>query len=832
METLSTSEQDGSSLSTHRFSVASISELRSYLTSVQKKLFDDMWSRYVSFDNSFQLRGLPSIIGKQSVKEAFKGLNGSLIYEEREQNDTVFKLTVYGALLTVHGPVLASLLVRLLDLIKVIYANDNSLKELNNDQIKEGLSLSDSETQILFKLLSLGLPPRMPIFMAGHSQDGRQWKFSIPDEELINLFNSDDTLTYLNDRLSQGYRPELPYSHQDRLMNQIMNPLGQGEPLLNSNPDISVGLTGVQATGSVSGFSAVDTSEQPNQHQESSPQLSASSVLSSTRTEAEAESDLLDREKLTLALHRLLTEREDEHPFAIGLFGHWGAGKSSQVNFLQEKLKKSVNPNILFAEFNAWQNEKATNLAAMLAQAVVDGMVADKGIWEKIKLAFRLSVLRHSHTKNAIEQGWRSLTNWLSWAWVLLPQVGLLLSLSLLLFWIPVNGDLFFAFFKIPVWILATGATVYHFTRSHLTELFKRLDMKKFLSLFSLPDYSAHQGLTLEIHRTLRDLCTLCLVGKSPKEGTYLLLVVDDLDRCGVDTVKDVLDVVRLVANIPRIVTLVAIDERMAFAAVEKHYHQFGHAGRPPELVARDYLAKVLQISITLPVVNRAGIGSFVDKKIFCDIGPLLLMPTAGENDAIPVETPENKSGEILSSIHPSIMQSAKPAEATTLPFEQTPSSESPPTSTENHVSPQSSLPEEKELFKQLAQTYDFSNPRLLWRLYMAWKLLKSLTLDTTYIFKDVEILMQLLFWREWLHQLPYEQREVYSDWMKTSHGQKKPQGMPNAIYDTVKQRLRPIWEKTFRLLGVVDAVLLPSNPSSATSTGQLQKNNRAENAN
>src|SRR5450759_147138 len=101
----------GAALSTNHFSVASIPELSNNLTSIQKRLFDEMWNSYVAFGNPFPLRSLPSIIGKKPVKEAFKGLNGSLIYETKEQADSVFKLTVYGAFLTVHGPVLVSLLV-------------------------------------------------------------------------------------------------------------------------------------------------------------------------------------------------------------------------------------------------------------------------------------------------------------------------------------------------------------------------------------------------------------------------------------------------------------------------------------------------------------------------------------------------------------------------------------------------------------------------------------------------------------------------------------------------------------------------------------------------
>lgn len=548
---------------------------------------------------------------------------------------------------------------------------------------------------------------------------------------------------------------------------------------------------------------------------------SASSALFSNRTEAEAVSDFLGREKLTTALLRILTEREDDHAFAIGLFGHWGSGKTSQVNFLQEELKNIKKPTVLIAKFDAWQNEKAANLAAMMAQSVVDGLVADKGIWGKLKLAVKLSALRHAHTRKDIKKDWQSLTVWLSWTWMLLPPIGSLLLLVIVLWWMPLPDNLGTTFFKglaIPAALVSAYHSVSYFMRSHLTEWFKKIDTKKDLSLFALPDYSSHRGLILDIHHTLRNLCSLCLDGKSPKEGQYLLLVVDDLDRCGVDTVKDVLDAIRLVANIPRVVTLVAIDDRMAFAAVEKHYIQFGHMERSPAQVARDYLAKVLQVSVTLPEVGLVGISSYVDRKIFADIDRHTSAPIGNGIGVTSAKPLGNEKDELSLPAQPIIGQPANSTNADSLPN----TLASPPGHTDDAVTAQlsnkhSSLPEEKELFKELAQIYNFSNPRLLWRHYMAWKLLKSLTLGPTYNLEEIEIPMQLMFWREWLHQLTTEQRQTYSDWMNAK-GQAKPTGMPNRIFDAVKLKLRPQWDEYLNLIHVIDAVLLPTNSSAGAS--------------
>lgn len=839
-------ENQGANSLPRSFSLSAIPGFVSKLTDVQKALFEQMWASYVSLGSPFPIRSLPPIIGRQTVKEALEGVNGSLIYETKESNGNYFKLTFYGALLTSNGPVLAAHLVHLLEFVQKFCDENTTERQIHKAQIQIGLDLSDADILILFRLLTLGLPPDLPIYLSGHQLDGKDWQLTIRDEAVIDFLLADDVKAFLNQRLAEDYKPDVPCLYDERTRFDFSQSGSsqrtvEGEAIRYTPQS----LTGEETTDSSSNTSLFFSTPQqlsytfrepplsseiskqpvnsekptrstknkkPKQKPKSSSPATATSALSATRTEAEAVSDFLGREKLTQALHRLLTEREDEHPFAIGLFGHWGAGKSSQVNFLQEELKKTGKPNILVAEFNAWKNEKATNIAAMLAQAVVDGLVADMNIFKKLWLAIRLEVLRHSNAK------WHSMAFWMSWVWVILPFVILFSLLGVLLWFAPFHDEIFAPVIKLATGAVVAIASLYHFTSSHLTAWFKRLDMKKSLSLLSMPDYSAHRGLIMEIHRTLRNLCSLCLVRNSPKEGKYLLLVVDDLDRCGVDTVKEVLDAVRLVADIPRVVALVAIDERMAFAAVEKHYQQFGDAGRSPALVARDYLAKVLQVSVTLPEVNHDGIGSFVDKKIFVDTNLAEAEHGVGEVGKIVNIPPDNNIGESLANSQRNIAQNPKPAEAEVPTVRAKHSAESPKTDTKN-IPPlqQSSLPEEREMFKELAKAYNFSNPRLLWRLYMAWRLLKSLTLGASYTLKEVEIPMNLLFWREWMHQLQQDQRKVFSDWVGDVSALRKPPDMPEAIYSAVKWTLRTDGNIYEPIVKVVDAVLLPFSPSKVS---------------
>lgn len=207
---------------TRSFTIREIPVLTGKLTPNQRALLDYLWNQAVATGKPFPTRGLPKIVGKESVEDLFVGLNGCLVFERLEQGVSCLNLTLYGALLTGHGPAFGALLVRLLDLVRDLYQEDVYLKELRSDGIQMRLELSDAETKLLFSLLKLGLPPNMPIYLAGWASEGDSWIVAITDE-VMALFRTDDTLAYLDDRLSMGYRPDEPWAERDRLTRTLEN---------------------------------------------------------------------------------------------------------------------------------------------------------------------------------------------------------------------------------------------------------------------------------------------------------------------------------------------------------------------------------------------------------------------------------------------------------------------------------------------------------------------------------------------------------------------------------------------------------------------------------
>ena len=361
------------------------------------------------------------------------------------------------------------------------------------------------------------------------------------------------------------------------------------------------------------------------------------------------------------------------------------------------------------------------------------------------------------------------------------------------------------------------------FLERNLTGWFKRLGVEQPASLLRLPDYAGERGILGEIHLTLTQLCSLCLGrenGATDGRPRQLLLVVDDLDRCGISTVKEVLDAVRLVVDIPHVTTLIAIDERMAFAAVEKHYDQFGHAGRPPAQVAREYLAKVLQVSLALPAVDRDGVRQYVDEQLFQGVAWL-----KDEKPVVPVSDDFAPAGGSLPGQRPDAGEAAGPSE-TPGGAPQQPGPAPVPGGDSLSLA---AWPAEKKLFCDLVDAYAFGNPRLMLRLEITWRLLKSLWFGKAgYRYEDAEILLRLLFWRECRLQQTPEHCGALDAWLVSGEGSGFPEELRaesgklraalGSLPDLLKQGT--IMELPVgRVLATVDAVLLPAAPPRPETT-------------
>ena len=137
--------------------------------------------------------------------------------------------------------------------------------------------------------------------------------------------------------------------------------------------------------------------------------------------------------------------------------------------------------------------------------------------------------------------------------------------------------------------------------------------------------------------------------------------------------------------------------------------------------------------------------------------------------------------------------------------------------------------PAEKKLFCDLVDAYAFGNPRLMLRLEITWRLLKSLWFGKAgYRYEDAEILLRLLFWRECRLQQTPEHCGALDAWLVSGEGSGFPEELRaesgklraalGSLPDLLKQGT--IMELPVgRVLATVDAVLLPAAPPRPETT-------------
>jgi hypothetical protein len=112
-----------------------------------------------------------------------------------------------------------------------------------------------------------------------------------------------------------------------------------------------------------------------------------------------------------------------------------------------------------------------------------------------------------------------------------------------------------------------------------------------------------------------------------------VVLYIDDLDRCPVEKVMEVLQAVHLLLAYPLFVVVVGVDPRWLVESLERTYPAFRHDEEPSPISGRalitpqDYLEKIFQIPFALRPMNSDGYARLVQS---------LLLPPTTARAAVP----------------------------------------------------------------------------------------------------------------------------------------------------------------------------------------------------
>lgn len=193
------------------FTTAGIAKHASALTFEQRKLLDGIWRSQWSLDKPFPKRGLPRIIGRRPFEEVAGTVLHGLAVETYDGVNKCYVLTVHGALFSSEGANLHSMLLRLTDVVKALYEDDQELNQIAHEVLNARLQLSPHDSLQLATLLQCRDLFRMPFYFSGRSHDRSEWSIAITDE-ITDLFQAVSSEQFLAHRLyaSRTHSPVAP----------------------------------------------------------------------------------------------------------------------------------------------------------------------------------------------------------------------------------------------------------------------------------------------------------------------------------------------------------------------------------------------------------------------------------------------------------------------------------------------------------------------------------------------------------------------------------------------------------------------------------------------
>lgn len=258
-----------------------------------------------------------------------------------------------------------------------------------------------------------------------------------------------------------------------------------------------------------------------------------------------------------------------------------------------------------------------------------------------------------------------------------------------------------------------------------------------------------------------------------------LLFVVDDLDRCSPEAVVKVLEAVRLIMDLPNVAVLIAIDQKIALASLALRYRELAvHYGADPKLIARQYLGKVIHVSITLENPAPKAVEYYLRNRLWAaDNPPDPPKPTEPTDPSKPLEPtdpskpvdedkkdkkpkpPEGNSSDKVADDPKEQKEQPrdKDEEAKTLGSIKAPDGKGEPPPPPIAIVKTPGLSEDqKNAFIHWANKFELANPRHIKRLDNAYNLIRMRYGDKDQAGKP-DYRLVLLMWVEYCRELPLD---------------------------------------------------------------------------
>lgn len=484
--------------------------------------------------------------------------------------------------------------------------------------------------------------------------------------------------------------------------------------------------------------------------------------------------DLLGRDGLVNILKGVI-DRDARKHLIIALFGRWGSGKSSVINLLKAKYKSSKNSSFII--FNAWQEEHSASMAASLANKISDDLYQSKSFLEQLGLTLKYRL---------VESKWS-----LGFEFLLAISAASFAFLSLVpdIMSRPEPGlSSYFTGIALLMIPLAKSYWSHPFT-SKVREVTKK------------SDFSTHLGINHQIREQLSNLLQIYPLGywrsllsnrwyPIPEQHKYIV-VIDDLDRCSDAKIVETLEAMQLIVDIEGICVILAVDHQMLLDAVANRYKKQRSelSKHESQALARDFLGKILQLTITLDRPTDAKKEEFIHSRLYSSV------ISSPDDSPSKEKTLNNNELEFFTDLAD--------------PFNVEFFTDDMPEEFEVSTDYLSSTYEEYAFFKRCSDIFDVHNPRTLVRIHNSITLLKGLYPSVS---DDSNTLKHYIYMVFWFEQYSAANSRLQGEMKTALFAENKPS---SALWELFEQ-LEISTEKTKELRRILYRVKNLSLPSGS----------------
>jgi hypothetical protein len=326
------------------------------------------------------------------------------------------------------------------------------------------------------------------------------------------------------------------------------------------------------------------------------------------RSDSASEVDKLNFDVHAKALAEIILKPETAPPVVIGVYGPWGSGKSTFLNLVESNLKqlhaqqKSQNksdPDLLTIEYNAWAYTDAAKLWAGLVQKVSQYLNDKMTWWQRFKYRVKrpLRRLLAAFIIGLIPVGVALLAILGVSIFGQIENILLEIFIKIL----GILGTLGVSLYKLPSFVQTVSDLTKKFDAAEMTGVMNQVreEMQKVVK-----DYFIKENDQVDVHGQVRQ-------GK-----IKVVIFIDELDRCPLNRIVDILEAIKLFLAEEIFIVLMAIDTRVASEAIQLYYKDVIN----PEL-AREYLEKIVQIPLQVPRAAEKDVKEY--------LGDLMNIPAA-----------------------------------------------------------------------------------------------------------------------------------------------------------------------------------------------------------